>query len=239
LTHESVVCCLRFSADGKFLAAGCNRSAQIYDVKTGTKTRFVIDDQLSDRDLFIRSVCFSPDGKYLATGAEDMKIRIWDIAKQQIYRVFEGHQQEVYTVLFSPDGRFVVSGSGDKTVRMWDMVSGVPKVLGIMAPENVDAGVTSVAMSSDGRFVAAGSLDSTVYIWDSTSEVLVERLHGHVDCVYSVAFTAKGEGLVSGSLDNTVKHWDITPISRPGTKRKLTKDDGERRLGRARNFMGH
>jgi general transcriptional corepressor TUP1 len=35
LSHDSVVCCVRFSADGKFLATGCNRVAQIFDVKTG------------------------------------------------------------------------------------------------------------------------------------------------------------------------------------------------------------
>jgi len=28
-------------------------------------------------DLYIRSVCFSPDGKYLATGAEDKQIRVY------------------------------------------------------------------------------------------------------------------------------------------------------------------
>ena len=37
LTHESVVCCVRFSQDGKWLATGCNRTAQIYDAKTGVK----------------------------------------------------------------------------------------------------------------------------------------------------------------------------------------------------------
>lgn len=29
-----------------------------------------------DGDLYIRSVSFSPDGKYLATGAEDKQIRV-------------------------------------------------------------------------------------------------------------------------------------------------------------------
>lgn len=37
-TFHSVVCCVQFSADGRYLATGCNRSAQIYDVKTGAKT---------------------------------------------------------------------------------------------------------------------------------------------------------------------------------------------------------
>lgn len=73
----SVVCCVRFSADGKYLATGCNRAAQIYDTKTGSKVVVLIDKSASKTgDLYIRSVCFSPDGKYLATGAEDKKIRV-------------------------------------------------------------------------------------------------------------------------------------------------------------------
>ncbi len=77
LQHESVVCCVRFSADGKYVATGCNRSAQIYDVQTGEKLCVLQDDSADvSGDLYIRSVCFSPDGKYLATGAEDKLIRV-------------------------------------------------------------------------------------------------------------------------------------------------------------------
>ena len=81
LQHESVVCCVRFSADGRYVATGCNRSAQIFDVATGKQVQHLQDDSVDkDGDLYIRSVCFSPDGKYLATGAEDKQIRVGQIS---------------------------------------------------------------------------------------------------------------------------------------------------------------
>ncbi|KIJ29015.1 hypothetical protein M422DRAFT_189076, partial [Sphaerobolus stellatus SS14] len=207
LDHESVVCCVRFSADGKYLATGCNRSAQIYDTKTGAQTCELIDEAAAKlRDLYIRSLCFSPDGKYLATGAEDKQIRIWDIAKKRIRTVFEGHTQEIYSLDFSRDGRYIISGSGDKTARMWELDTGKHRIYAI------NAGVTSVAISADGKYVAAGSFDTFVRIWDSQTGQLVDQLKGHTDSVYSVAFTPDGKGLVSGSLDQTLKHWDLSPI---------------------------
>ena len=77
LPHESVVCCVRFSLDGRYVATGCNRSAQIFEVSTGNQVTKLQDESVDkDGDLYIRSVCFSPDGKYLATGAEDKQIRV-------------------------------------------------------------------------------------------------------------------------------------------------------------------
>ena len=37
LVHDSVVCCVQFSQDGKVLATGCNRNTTLYDTKTGAK----------------------------------------------------------------------------------------------------------------------------------------------------------------------------------------------------------
>lgn len=50
--------------------------------------------------------------------------QIWDIAKKRIRNIFDGHQQEIYSLDFSRDGRLIVSGSGDKTARIWDMTDG-------------------------------------------------------------------------------------------------------------------
>lgn len=77
LNHDSVVCCVRFSYDGRYVATGCNRSAQIFDVGSGLQVTKLQDESVDkEGDLYIRSVCFSPDGKYLATGAEDKQIRV-------------------------------------------------------------------------------------------------------------------------------------------------------------------
>ncbi|KAJ2914117.1 hypothetical protein MD484_g6284, partial [Candolleomyces efflorescens] len=276
--HESVVCCVKFSSDGKFLATGCNRSAQIYDTKTGVKMCSLVDEGAptgKGGDLYIRSVCFSPCGTWLATGAEDKMIRIWDIAKKRIRKILDGHQQEIYALEFSLDGRLLVSGSGDKTARVWDIDSALgaesgtnnnndtaAKAIVLTISDNAsdrmkdvdvdgdeiddsadregmdvdledktkegeeqigtDAGITSIAVSPDGRYVAAGSLDSVIRLWDlrhpsssssSTSSagerMLIERLKGHKDSVYSVSFTKDGRFLVSASLDQGVRVWDV------------------------------
>ncbi|KAG5728960.1 Transcriptional repressor rco-1 [Termitomyces sp. T112] len=239
LPHASVVCCVQFSLDGKYLATGCNRTAQIYDVKSGAKICVLADETAGKSgDLYIRSVRFSPDGKLLATGAEDRQIRIWDIAKKRIRNIFSGHTQEIYSLDFSLDGRFIISGSGDKTARVWDMHDESVKVLTISDTDslNNDAGVTSVAISPSGALVAAGSLDTIVRIWDVKTGALVERLRGHRDSVYSVAFTPDGRGLVSGSLDKTLKYWDVAALAARKEEKKLA-DKGASVC--TMDFVGH
>lgn len=120
-------------------------------------------------DLYIRSICFSPDGKFLATGAEDRQIRvshllvlyqrsfadiilqIWDLKQRRICHLLQGHMQEIYSLDFSRDGRFLVSGSGDKSARIWDVEKGTCvfnlQIEDFIHNEHgpIDAGITSVA----------------------------------------------------------------------------------------------
>lgn len=238
LDHSSVVCCVKFSNDGEFLATGCNKTTQVYKVSTGELVAKLSDDNApslqnnndsnnnengGSTDLYIRSVCFSPDGKFLATGAEDRLIRIWDIEKKEIIMVLQGHDQDVYSLDYFPSGDKLVSGSGDRTVRVWDLRTGQCSLT-----LSIEDGVTTVAVSpGDGKYIAAGSLDRAVRVWDSETGFLVERLDsenelgtGHRDSVYSVVFTRDGNKVVSGSLDRSVKLWNLRGSKEDGNDKR-------------------
>nr|UOP57133.1 putative general transcription repressor [Thecaphora frezii] len=241
--HESVVCCVRFSADGKYLATGCNKSAQIYDTKTGAKTCVLTDQNANSKgDLYIRSVCFSPDGKCLATGAEDRQIRIWDIAKKKVKNLLSGHKQEIYSLDYSKDGRIIASGSGDKTVRIWDVETGAMLHTLYTSPGlehgPSEAGVTSVSISSDNRLVAAGALDTLVRVWDTQTGQQLERLKSHKDSIYSVSFAPDGKSLISGSLDKTLKLWDLSGTSKIAQEGGRPDEKGGS-ASCATTFLGH
>ena len=70
----------------------------------------------------VYSVCFSPDGKQLASSSFDRTVRLWDVETGACVRTLEGHGDWVLSVCFSPDGRRLASGSDDRTVRLWLVV---------------------------------------------------------------------------------------------------------------------
>ncbi|KAL2316422.1 Transcriptional repressor tup11 [Schizosaccharomyces pombe] len=204
LEHPSVVCCVKFSNNGKYLATGCNQAANVFDVQTGKKL-FTLHEESPDpsRDLYVRTIAFSPDGKYLVTGTEDRQIKLWDLSTQKVRYVFSGHEQDIYSLDFSHNGRFIVSGSGDRTARLWDVETGQ-----CILKLEIENGVTAIAISPNDQFIAVGSLDQIIRVW-SVSGTLVERLEGHKESVYSIAFSPDSSILLSGSLDKTIKVWEL------------------------------
>lgn len=73
----------------------------------------------------VKSVNFSRDSQYLATGSNDKVLRIFDLEHSKEAKTkFEGHTSGIKQVLFSTDEQRLVSCGDDKTLRWWDVESG-------------------------------------------------------------------------------------------------------------------
>jgi WD40 repeat protein len=154
----------------------------------------------------VRSVAFSGDDRYIASGGYfDHTVRVWDTATGIQLCLMDDHQQGVTSVTFSGSGKKlrVVSGSDDCTVRVWDAITGAQ--LCVMIHEQC---VTSVAASHDSQLVVSGSDDGTIRVWDVTTGTPLLVVEGHDSTINSIGISSDNKLIVSGSDDQTVRVWD-------------------------------
>ncbi|QRV72059.1 hypothetical protein RhiJN_00073 [Ceratobasidium sp. AG-Ba] len=201
------------SSDRSFIEVSSELRVKIFDTCRFEQAENAIydyrpqDKRLAGHTFWVRSVAYSPDGAYIASGSNENTIRMWDAhTGQQVGHPLTGHTDWVRSVAYSPDGAYIASGSDDKTIRMWDAHTG--QQVGHPLTGHTDW-VRSVAYSPDGAYIASGSDDKTIRMWDAhTGQQVGHPLTGHTSSVESVAYSPDGAYIASGSLDRTIRMWD-------------------------------
>ena len=57
----------------------------------------------------VTSIAFSPDGRRMASGADDKTIKLWDVSTYEEVAEWRGHRRAIVSVAFSPDGSRVAT----------------------------------------------------------------------------------------------------------------------------------
>jgi transducin (beta)-like 1 len=67
----------------------------------------------------VYSVAFSPDGKHVASGSFDKRIRVWEIATGLLEKTYRG-EGGVFEVCFSADGSKIAACFSNNTIAVLD-----------------------------------------------------------------------------------------------------------------------
>jgi WD40 repeat protein/serine/threonine protein kinase len=161
------------------------------------------------------SAVFSPDGRWIASGSGDGKLRVWDAATGHRLAAFQAHEQPIHCVAFSPDGQRLATASFDGTAKVWSFdPQGAPDKhvqLHTLLDHKDKTMVLSVAFSPDGQQLASAGDDKTVHVWEvATGREVFPSLAGHTGRIWGVAYSPDGQCLASASADTTVKIWDTS-----------------------------
>ena len=154
----------------------------------------------------VNAVAFSPDGRWLATGAGEPsrsgQIKLWATDSGALVREFaKPHKDTVLALDFSRDGRWLVSGSSDRAVRVWDTQTG-KLYRNLEAHSNQ---VLAVSLRNDGRRLASASADNSVKTWDIQRSDVVATFATFTKEVSFLRYLGKGDELVAASGTPAVK----------------------------------
>ncbi|NWS85373.1 AHI1 protein, partial [Toxostoma redivivum] len=160
--------CIRFSHDGRTLAAACagrnGYPIALYEIPSGQLLR-----EFYGHLNIVYDLCWSKDNQYLLTASSDGTVRMWKIEMKaaSAVRVFP-HPSFVYTAKYHPVADLlVVTGCYDSMIRIWN--ANVKEIHGQLLQEldGHKSFINTLCFDAEGHHMFSGDSSGLIIVWDT------------------------------------------------------------------------
>ncbi|MEZ5384909.1 MAG: c-type cytochrome domain-containing protein [Prosthecobacter sp.] len=206
---------IAFSPDGDAVYAAGGEAGIVGEVKRWKTSDGTLQQSFDGHLDAAYALAVSPDGKLIATGAYDQKIRLWDAMTGKEVALLKGHNGAVNGLSFRPDGRVLASASADRTVKLWSIPGG--QRLDTLSQPTKEQ--TSVVFSADGKRLYAGGDDNRIRMWQVSADAkegtnkIITSHYAHEGGILNLTRSIDGKWLASTSTDKALKIWNAADLT--------------------------
>ncbi|MGZ3624307.1 MAG: WD40 domain-containing protein [Ktedonobacteraceae bacterium] len=157
----------------------------------------------SQHQQSVRALTWSPDGKMLASGANDTQLLIWDLQGNVLVR--KEQDGAVRSVAWSPDGKQLALGAA-KQLQIINPWNGA--LIAQPAQMHTDA-ITTLAWSSrQPSMLVSGGLDKKAIVWNTISYTPQTIFTAHTTAIESATWAPDNVTIATSSHGGVVRVWN-------------------------------
>jgi len=178
---------------------------------------------------------FSPNGKFLATTAEDETVIVWPVKDftQKEHRHYRCNVDDSIFVKWSPDSKaFIIQKSIQNCIEVYKMNKktdgGYEFSSALTFPAKHTTDIIGLDIASNGRFIATCSDKTDLIIWSLKGDVLA-RVDTYHNLTYCVRVSPCGRFVGTSGFTSDVKVWEV----------KFSKSGEFEKIGKAFELPGH
>uniref|UniRef100_F1KTF6 WD repeat-containing protein 33 n=1 Tax=Ascaris suum TaxID=6253 RepID=F1KTF6_ASCSU len=154
----------------------------------------------------IYSICWTPEGKRLVTGASTGEFTLWNGTAFNFETILQAHDSAIRALKWSHNDQWLVSADHDGFVKYWQ-----PNMNNVhMYQAHKDEPIRSLSFAPTDIKLVTGSDDGTARVWDFARCAEERVFRGHGSDVRSVDWHPQKGLICTGSRDSQqpVKLWD-------------------------------
>ena len=222
---------ISFSPDTRLIASTCSatttddaESIIVWDMQSSEQIAC-----LSAHTYWVTTLCFSPCGKFLASGGEDGTVYVWDVNTWQQVKCYTDYGR-VYRIIpsWTPDGILRAAivhydDTGPANISVRDLESGEELYTDQVWGNTIDFSYTgdwgNNVLFSNGSQLAYECRHEFINVWTTDNPVKRQLVHSPISFPTSMFFSQDGKTLAVEHHQEGVVLWDVaSKRSRPAIK---------------------